>query len=306
MLKNNIKKILIGYNIDIEELDFDILTLTQLLSLRNEIKIYDSSLISDIDLVINDKLDELQSVEDINKYKDLMEKYELDTEYINKLLNRNKKLTYENLKQMDKDDVEYLIFDGDLDLNELLLLKKEIFRFQLKTEDVKYLDEQINDELDCIDSLKELKNIRNLMESYSLNLRYINKLICDKDKSIVIADNANDYSISNYNESIEDMPIEVLEKVRLKKKEWEDFSIIDNAIKNKIENKNSDSLQEDIEGKHNNVQSTLKCFFLRLIQELKLRSNNRKNKELTNLKQEQIDENYDSYQYEEEELEEDD
>lgn len=233
---NNIEKLLEKYNIDIENLDFDALQLDELLYLKKEVELCsdDIFVIDCLNDTIKDNLDYVSSLEELKKYKNLMEQYKLDTSYINKLINRNKKLTCETLEHMDKEDVEYLIFDGELSLTELLFLRKNIYLFQMQKWDIECLDEQINEELDDIDDLEELKKIRNIMEDYGLNIRYINKLICTKELEIDSVYSSTDSLFS----CIENMPIEVLENVRAKKKIGEDTSIIDKAIANK-KNKNS-------------------------------------------------------------------
>lgn len=76
-----------------------------------------------------------------------------------------------------KEDIEDLLYDSELDLNQIIDLKKNIKKYNFSLEDIEYLEELLNDELDSINELEELENLKKLFIEERFDISYIDKLI---------------------------------------------------------------------------------------------------------------------------------
>ena len=134
------------------------LSLEELIDIRSKYKEYELSK-SDIDYLdemINDEIDILDTLQELEEYKEKLSNNNLSTDYINKVINRSYNITLSKIDNMDKEDIEYLIDNGDLDIEKLLRVMYNTKKYNISKDTLSYLEEQIIDKLEEIESEEEL------------------------------------------------------------------------------------------------------------------------------------------------------
>lgn len=154
------------------------LSLEELIDIRSKSKEYELSK-SDIDYLdemINDEIDMLDSLELLEEYKEKLSNNNLSTDYIYKVINRSYNITLSKIDNMDKEDIEYLIENIDLDIEKLLRVAYNTKKYNISKDILGTLEETINDQIEEL-SGEELIKIKKIMKKYNIDTKYINKII---------------------------------------------------------------------------------------------------------------------------------
>lgn len=215
--------------------------LNELLNIRCEMTNLNFSK-SDIDYVndmINENLDEIETINQLLEIKNKMEKLNLNTKYIDKLIERTKPITINKINQMDKDDLEYIIYDEDLTIEQWIASISRMKKFDFSKSDYDTAYDYLNELLEEIDDIKELNEIKAKMIEENLNIHYIEKLISNI-KNVKYKEDNGDNSEDNLlfaylDQTIGNLPIEVLVETKKQMiKNNENTEIIDKVLNNKI------------------------------------------------------------------------
>ena len=71
---------------------------------------------------------------------------------------------------MDKEELEKLLYDGDLDLKSLLKLKESMKKFDFSDSDYEYVDDLIIEQIELIDDVNEIKTLKDKYSEYDVSL----------------------------------------------------------------------------------------------------------------------------------------
>lgn len=288
------------------------LSLDELFEIRKEINSLDFSKF-DIDYVedlINEKLNEFDNVSELEDIKIKMKKSGINTNSIEKLINLKSPLTEEKILNFEKEDLEYIIYDVDLTINQWIVAIAQMKKYDFSKFDYETAYDYLNELIEEIDSLNQLENIREKMKKYKLKTDFITKLIYKIKNNVQIDEKLTeeDKALFEYlDQRIEELPMEVLVKTKEKTiSEHGDTEILDKAINNKIKKQKEQEKMLQRERKLNR-----KSIFWTLISTIfgASKDNKKLNNDfdLTSYEQEEINKgNYEPYQFEEEELEDDD
>lgn len=288
------------------------LSLDELFEIRIEINSLDFSKFDKdyVEDLINEKLNEFDNVSELEDIKIKMKQSGINTNNIEKLINLKSPLTEEKILNFEKEDLEYIIYDVDLTINQWIVAIAQMKKYDFSKFDYETAYDYLNELIEEIDSLNQLENIRENMKKYKLKTDFITKLIY-KIKNNVQTDEKlteEDKELFEYlDQRIEELPMEVLEKTKEKTiSENGDTEILDKAINNKIKKQKEQEKMLQRERKLNR-----KSIFWTLISTIfgASKDNKKLNNDfdLTSFEQEEINKgNYEPYQFEEEELEDDD
>lgn len=288
------------------------LSLDELFEIRIEINSLDFSKF-DIDYVedlINEKLNEFDNVSELEDIKIKMKKSGINTNSIEKLINLKSPLTEEKILNFEKEDLEYIIYDVDLTINQWIVAIAQMKKYDFSKFDYETAYDYLNELIEEIDSLNQLENIREKMKKYKLKTDFITKLIYKIKNNVQTDEKLTDEEKALFeylDQRIEELPMEVLEKTKEKTiSENGDTEILDKAINNKIKKQKEQEKMLQTERKLNR-----KSIFWTLISTIfgASKDNKKLNNDfdLTSYEREEINKgNYEPYQFEEEELEDDD
>ena len=232
--------------------------------------------INNIKLQINEKIEESDNKVELLKIKEKLIEYNMDTTLVDRIIKRQENITNEDIQNLDYIEVEYYINDGfdKLTLEQKILLYKKSLQLKYNQSDLDEIIEQINDEIETIDNKDELIKIKNLLLNHNIDTTFINKIIKRYNK---IEDN----DINNFDEQeIEYYIYEGLKKLSLKQQ----ILLLEKAKRMNFD-------KDDIE------------YLTESINEYK---KDKKIQKIENTNKKEIYSNYEEYQFEEEELEEDD
>lgn len=291
--KNKIEEQIYKDNISIEKL-------IEIRKVMPELN-FDKNDIEYVEERINNYVEELESIEQIQQIKNKLKEIKLSVSYCDRMIRRLKGIKEQDVVKLDKDDLEYFLYNSD-DIYVLLSIKYNMAKYKFGIENCNDINEYINSAIDSIYKIDELKEVKQKMKEYGFDLSYINKAIF-KLKFNVYKE-SNDPLIRNLDAYIENTPLEVLEKVSEDNiKNDRDNRIIEKAIKNKKKKiKEIEKLRKK-EAKQN------KLINLDTLFSLFTRSSTKQdnNYNYSSIEEEEIRKgNYESYQFEEEDLEEDD
>lgn len=232
--------------------------------------------INNIKLQINEKIEESDNKVELLKIKEKLIQYNMDTTLVDRIIKRQENITNEDIQNLDYIEVEYYINDGfdKLTLEQKILLYKRSLQLKFNQSDLDEIIEQINDEIEIIDNKDELIKIKNLLLNHNIDITFVNKIIKRFNK-------IEDIDINDFDEQeIEYYIYEGLKKLSLKQQ----ILLLEKAKRMNFDKDDIEYLTESINEykKDKKIQKT----------------------ENTNKKE--IYSNYEEYQFEEEELEEDD
>ena len=197
-------------------------------------------------------------------------------------------------KDIDKLNMEelYECVQDCEDIYELLELRNRMNDFSYDEEEIEDADDRIREFIDSVFIVDELKKIKLKMKEYKMNTKYVNKAIMD----LVLGryEDSEDPLIRSLDEYIESLPMDVLQKLDEDNvKNGYDPRIIRKAIHNKEKKKEiieKENRRNSIIVLFNDISALLNVF------------NGKKSKS----KSKDILMDCEPYQFEEEELEEDD
>lgn len=249
--------------------------------------------------MINEYLDEIETINQLEEIKYKMENLNLNTKYVDKLIDRKIPITIDKIIKMDKEDLEYIIYDEDLTIDQWIVVISRMNKFNFNKSDYDIAYDYLNELIEEIEDIKILNEIKEKMLKENLDIKFIDKLIKNIKNGIIREDenNSEDKVLFDYlDQKIESLPMEVLSETKKQmKKNNENPEIIDKAINNKIK-------------KEETKRENHKSIFWEIVGALFGRSNKTKDtKEISTWEEKEIKNgNYEPYQFEEEELEEDD
>lgn len=157
------------------------LNLEQIIDIKKELRDY-NLVISDADYLeelLHDCLDCVDTLEELKKIREVFVSENFDTHYVDKLIKRKSPITNDELDLLDKDDLEYYIYDGEehLDLEGLLRVKYNSSKYDYDDFTLEGLDKEIEEEISCIEDIDELERIKKVMIDYEFDIDYISKMI---------------------------------------------------------------------------------------------------------------------------------
>ena len=199
-----------------------------------------------------------------------------------------------NKKDIDKLNMEelYECVQDCEDIYLLLKLRNKMNDFDYDDDEIDDADDRIIEFIDSVYKIDELKKIKSVMKEYKMSTKYINKAIMDL--ALERYEDSDDPLIRSLDAYIESLPMEVLEKLDEENiKNDYDPRIIRKAIYNKQKRKeklDKENRRKSIIGLFNSISVFFNIF------------SNTKSKG----KSKDILKDYEPYQFEEEELEEDD
>lgn len=232
--------------------------------------------INNIKLQINEKIEESDNKVELLKIKEKLIQYNMDTTLVDRIIKRQENITNEDIQNLDYIEVEYYINDGfdKLTLEQKILLYKRSLQLKFNQSDLDEIIEQINDEIEIIDNKDELIKIKNLLLNHNIDITFVNKIIKRFNK-------IEDIDINDFDEQeIEYYIYEGLKKLSLKQQ----ILLLEKAKRMNFD-------KDDIE------------YLTESINEYK---KDKKIQKIENTNKKEIYSNYEEYQFEEEELEEDD
>lgn len=232
--------------------------------------------INNIKLQINEKIEESDNKVELLKIKEKLIQYNMDTTLVDRIIKRQENITNEDIQNLDYIEVEYYINDGfnKLTLEQKILLYKKSLQLKFNQSDLDEIIEQINDEIEIIDNKDELIKIKNLLSNHNIDTTFVNKIIKRFNK-------IEDIDINDFDEQeIEYYIYEGLKKLSLKQQ----ILLLEKAKRMNFD-------KDDIE------------YLTESINEYK---KDKKIQKIENTNKKEIYSNYEEYQFEEEELEEDD
>ena len=300
----DIRKILKRTSLVEERIYLDDISIEELIEIKQEIPNLnlDKSDIEYVEDKIKDFIEELDDIEKINEIKYKLKKINVDTSICDRTIRRLNGIKVNDVKDLDKEDIEYFIYNCD-DVFVLVNIKKYMSKYKFDEEYYNDIEDYINSGIDSIYKIEELKELKKIMKEYNFDLSYINEAIYNLKNNVY--KESNDPLIRKLDAYIESTPMEVLEKVsEYNIKNDEDNRIIQKAIKNKKK-----KIKELNNQKRKNVISnTLGAFsILDAILSLFSSSTKRNNSNYSDVENDEILKgNYEPYQFEEEDLEEDD
>ncbi len=280
--------------------DITIDELIELKLLMNDYS-FDKSDLEYVDDRINTFIEETEKIEDLNNIYLKLKENKLSTETCSRMIRRLKGINENDVSSLDKNDLEYFLYNTE-DLNVLLAIKANMNKYDFEKEDYEYITGFINDIIDSIIDVKKLKDIKQKMKSYKLDLTYINEAIYNAKYKIYKP--SSDPMLRGLEEQIEALPLEVLETIRLDNiKNNKDTAIMDKAIANKkrkIKEEQKQIRKEAFHGLLKAITSIGSIFTSN-------KSETNYNKDYSDIERSEIESgNYEPYQFEEEDLEEDD
>ena len=232
--------------------------------------------INNIKLQINEKIEESDNKVELLKIKEKLIQYNMDTTLVDRIIKRQENITNEDIQNLDYIEVEYYINDGfdKLTLEQKILLYKRSLQLKFNQSDLDEIIEQINDEIEIIDNKDELIKIKNLLLNHNIDITFVNKIIKRFNK-------IEDIDINDFDEQeIEYYIYEGLKKLSLKQQ----ILLLEKAKRMNFD-------KDDIE------------YLTESINEYK---KDKKIQKIENTNKKEIYTTYEEYQFEEEELEEDD
>ena len=232
--------------------------------------------INNIKLQINEKIEESDNKVELLKIKEKLIQYNMDTTLVDRIIKRQENITNEDIQNLDYIEVEYYINDGfnKLTLEQKILLYKKSLQLKFNQSDLDEIIEQINDEIEIIDNKDELIKIKNLLLNHNIDTSFVNKIIKRFNK-------IKDIDINDFDEQeIEYYIYEGLKKLSLKQQ----ILLLEKAKRMNFD-------KDDIE------------YLTESINEYK---KDKKIQKIENTNKKEIYSDYEEYQFEEEELEEDD
>lgn len=182
--------------------------------------------------LLNDELDVIDDLNELKKLRQTFIENNFDISYIDKLIKRKNPISDDDIDLLNKEDLEYYIYDGSiyLDLDGLLRVKYNSNKYDYSEFDLNTLDSEINEKIECILDISELENYKAIMKNYGFNTDFIEKRIYNKKHGIV--EESTDPLFIELDNYIASMPREVLNKVREDSiANNEDTEIIDRALK---------------------------------------------------------------------------
>ena len=151
------------------------------------------------------------------------------------------------MKDLSKEKLEDLLYNGDLELDELIELKKNMNNFDFNESEKEYINEQILDKIDIIDDVNEIIKLK---EKYKSNSDLFDKII--NQRNLINIKEIEDMNKEELEILLYDGDLNAVELLRLyscmKKYEFDNFdygTIID-------------YLREAIEGKDINELAKIK------------------------------------------------
>lgn len=232
--------------------------------------------INNIKLQINEKIEESDNKVELLKIKEKLIQYNMDTTLVDRIIKRQENITNEDIQNLDYIEVEYYINDGfnKLTLEQKIFLYKKSLQLKFNQSDLDEIIEQINDEIEIIDNKDELIKIKNLLLNHNIDTTFVNKIIKRFNK-------IEDIDINDFDEQeIEYYIYEGLEKLSLKQQ----ILLLEKAKRMNFD-------KDDID------------YLIESINEYK---KDKKIQKIENTNKKEIYSDYEEYQFEEEELEEDD
>lgn len=257
---------------------------------------------------INSKIENLENIKEIEKIKAELKKIGLEFSICDRTIRRIKGIKPEDVEKLDKVDLEYFIYNSD-NIFTLINIKKQMQKYKFSKEKYADINEYINSSIDSIYRVDELKKVKQKLTEYKFDLSYVDKAIYNLKFNI--HKQSNDPLIRKLDAYIETRPMGVLEKVGEDNiKNGRDNRIIEKAISNKKKKlKEIKKLKRRIAFNKvldtlSNIEELLSIFTSK---SKKTKKHNYNLYDYSLLEQEEIlNGNYEPYQFEEEELEEDD
>lgn len=249
--------------------------------------------------MINEHLDEIEAINQLQEIKFKMKDLNLNTKYVDKLIDRKMPITIDRIIKMDKEDLEYIIYDEDLTIDQWIVVISRMNKFNFNKSDYDTAYDYLNELIEEIEDIKILNEVKEKMLKENLDIKFIDKIIKNIKNGIIREDenSSEDKVLFDYlDQKIESLPMEVLSETKKQmKKNNENTEIIDKAINNKIK-------------KEETKRENHKSIFWEIVGALFGRSNKTKDtKEISTWEAKEIKNgNYEPYQFEEEDLEEDD
>ena len=255
---------------------------------------FDKSDIEYVEEKINNFIEELESIEQIEEYKVKLKEIKLSVSSCDRAIRRLKGVNEKDIDNLNKEDLEYFLYNSE-DIYLLLAIKHNMSKYKFDTETHNDINEYINNAIDSIYKIDELKKVKQKMKEYGFGLTYINKAIFNLRFNIY--KKSNDPLIRKLDTYIENTPLEVLEKVSEDNiKNDRDNRIIEKGIKNKK--------KKSIKENKQSIFAGINSFFSLFTSSSK---NTNDNSNYSSIEEEEIAKgNYEPYQFEEEDLEEDD
>lgn len=293
-----------------KEMYKDNISIERLLELRKQmldLSFYDED-IKYVEERVNCLIEELEDIDKIEKLIPKLKENNLSTVACVRTIRRLKGIKVEDVEKLDKQDLEYFIHNSD-DIFVLINIKKNMSKYKFDEETYNDIEEYIKSAIDSIYEIDKLKEVKKLMKEYKFNLSYINEAIYNL-KNGIYKENKEPL-LRKLDAYIESTPLEVLEKVSIDNQvNKRDNRIIEKAIKNKKK-----KIKEIERKKRKEAMNDLLHSFAKLGAIFSVFSSNSKSSKhstfndhnYSSIEQEEILKgNYEPYQFEEEDLEEDD
>lgn len=161
--KETIKELLYDGDLDLKEL----------INLKEDMKEYE---FKDSDMKYVDELilEQIDLVEDLNKIIKLKEKYKSESDLFDKIIHQRNLINIKEIEDMDQEELEILLYDGDLNTVELLRLYSCMQKYNFDKFDygtiLDYLKEAIEDK-----NINELAKIKKEAKKYKCDTSIIDK-----------------------------------------------------------------------------------------------------------------------------------
>ena len=144
-----------------------------------------------------------------------------------------------------KENIENLLYNGDLNLDELIGLKEDMKEYEFKDSDMEYVDELILEQIDLIEDLNEIIKLK---DRYKSNSNLFDKVI--NKRNILNIKAIEDMNKEELEYILYDCELSVVDLLRLftcmKKYDFNDFAneTVKDYLKESIEDKELDELKE--------------------------------------------------------------
>lgn len=146
---------------------------------------------------------------------------------------------------MNKEKIEYKLYEEDLNLEELLKLKKNMEQYDFSNSDMEYVDDLIKEQIDLISDINTIRKLKEKYEQYNYDLTFF-------DKAIYMSNLLKTKAIENMTKEeleyiYEKEELDILSLLRLytsmKQYDFDEFDI--GCVRDEIKEKIEDLLETD-------------------------------------------------------------